>query len=158
MRLQSALTVRSPVKNRIITALSFSLTALASHCPNGRLHHRAGRPPSRIRRSSARFAGFIVYPCLVRDPVYFPGFATILRERLFEVRRIRVGLRPNESNQDGTAIWARRFRGVKLAASILEFADRGHAHGSPLAGPPIKAPPSAFRFIQTQRPPFHSPS
>src|SRR6266702_3735078 len=107
MRLQSALTVRSPVKNRIITALSFGLAALASHCTNGRLRDRAGRPPSRSRRSSAGFAGFIVYPRLVRDPVFFPGFATVLRERLFEVRRIRVGLRPNESNQDGSAICAR---------------------------------------------------
>src|SRR5258708_19259382 len=144
MRLQSALTVRSPVTNRVITALSFCLAALASHCRNGRLRPRAGRPPSRIRRSSARFAGFIVYPCLVRDPVYFPGFATILRERLFEVRRIRVGLRPNESNQDGSAIGARRFRVVKLAASILEFPDRGHAHSSALAVRPLQPPLASF--------------
>src|SRR5260370_35782765 len=109
--------------------------------------------PSRMRRSSVRFAGFIVYPCLVRDRVYFPGLASILRERLFEVGRICVGLRPNKSNQDGSAIRARWFRVVKLAASILEFADRGRAHGSALAGGPIEFPLVGWRIVYTQVPP-----
>src|SRR5947207_15735396 len=107
-------------------------------------------PPSRIRRSSVCFARFVAYSCLVRDPVYFPGFAAILLERMFEMRRIRVGLRPNKSNQDGFAIRAGRFRVVKLAVSILEFADRGRAHGSALAGCPIEAPLVGLGIIETQ--------
>src|SRR5229473_3732481 len=93
-----------------------------------------------MRRSSVRFVRFIVHPCLFRNPVDFPGFASIIREGLLKVGGIRGDVRPNKSNQDRSAIRARWFRVEKLAASILEFADRGRAHGATLAGGPIEAP------------------
>jgi hypothetical protein len=37
-------------------------------------------PLSGMRRSSVRFDRFIFHPCLIRNPVDFPGFAPILRE------------------------------------------------------------------------------
>jgi len=43
------------------------------------------------------------------------------------------------------------FRVVELAASILEFADRGRTHGSALAGRPIEAPLAGLGIVQTQR-------
>jgi hypothetical protein len=101
-------------------------------------------------RSSVRFARFIIYPCLVGDPIYFPSFPTIFRERLFEVGRIRVGLRPDKSNQDGFAIRAGWFSVVELPASILEFAYRGRTQGAALAGGPIEAPLVCMRIVQAQ--------
>ena len=70
------------------------------------------------------------------------------------MRRTRVGLRPNKSNQDGFAIGARWFGVVKLAASLLEFADCGRAHGSALAGGPIEAPLVSLGIVQAQGQPF----
>src|SRR2546427_12058448 len=92
------------------------------------------------RRSSMGFVRLIVYSYLVRDPVDFPGFAPIIRERLFKVGRIRGDVRPNKSNQDCSTIRARWFRVEELAAAVLEFADRGRAHGAALASGPIEAP------------------
>src|SRR5215468_749988 len=97
-------------------------------------------PLSGLRRSSVRFVRFIFHPCLIRNPVDFPGFAPILREGLLKVRSIGVGVCPNKSTQDGSAIRAGWFRIEELAASILEFTDRGHAHRTALASRPIKAP------------------
>src|SRR6202035_5041821 len=64
--------------------------------------------------------------------------------------RVRGDLRPNESNQDGSAIRVRWFRVEKLAASILEFADRGRPHGTALAGGPIEAPLVGLGIVETQ--------
>src|SRR5712692_8169514 len=97
-------------------------------------------PRSGMRRSSVRFDRFIFHPCLVRNPVDFPGLAAIIRERLLKVGRIRGDIRPNKSNQDGSAIRAGWFRVEKLAASILEFADRRRPQGTAFAGGPIEAP------------------
>src|SRR5713101_6320777 len=107
-------------------------------------------PLSGMRRSSVRFDRFIFHPCLVRDPVDFPGLAPIIRERLLKVGRIRGDVRPNKSNQDGSAIRARWFRVEKLAASILEFADRGRSNGAGLAGGPIEAPLVGLGIVQTE--------
>src|SRR6266849_8917319 len=62
--------------------------------------------------------------------------------------RIRSDARNNKSNRDGSA--TKRFLVEKLPASILEFADRGRAHGSALAGGPIEAPLVRLGIVQTQ--------
>src|SRR5580704_9009505 len=93
-----------------------------------------------MRRGSMRFVGFIWHPCLIRNPIHFPGLASIIGEGLLKVRRIRSDLRPDKSTQDGSTVRAGRFRVKKLSASILEFADRGRPQGPAFAGGPIKAP------------------
>src|SRR5260370_12123318 len=97
-------------------------------------------PLSGMRRSSVRFDRFIFHPCLVRDPVDFPGLAPIIRERLLKVSRIRGDVRPNKSNQDGSAIGAGWFRVEKLPPSILQFADLCRPHDTSLAGGQVEAP------------------
>src|ERR1700719_225372 len=101
------------------------------------------KPPSidlecGVRRISSCFIRSVVHSRLVRNPVHFPGLAAILRERLFKVRHIRVGVRPNKSNEDRLAI--ERVLGVKLAAAILKFADLGDNERAVLAVGPIQAP------------------
>src|SRR5258708_4272542 len=103
-----------------------------------------------MRRSSVRFVRFIFHPCLVRNPVDFPGFAAIIRERLFKVGGIRGDVRPNKSNQDGSAIRAGWFCVEKLAASILEFADRGRAHGTAVAGGRLEPPRMGLWLVKRQ--------
>ena len=52
---------------------------------------------------AGKFSGALTdsfHPCLVRDPVDFPGLAPIIREGLLKVGRIRGDIRPNKSNQD----------------------------------------------------------
>src|ERR1700730_4239883 len=93
-----------------------------------------------MRRSSVRLVRFIFHPRLIRNPVDFPGFASIIRERLFKVGRILGDVRPSKSNQDRSTVRARWFHVEKLAASILEFADRGRSHGTAFARGPIEAP------------------
>ena len=56
------------------------------------------------------------------------------------MRRVGVGVGPNKSTQDGSAIRAGWFRVEKLAATILEFTNCGDAHGAAFAGGPIEAP------------------
>src|ERR1700719_1688715 len=91
-----------------------------------------------VRQTSSRFIRSIVHPRLVRNPIHFPGLAAILRERLFKVRRIRVGVRPNKSNEDRLAI--ERVLGVKLAAAILKFAYLGNNERAVFAIGPREAP------------------
>src|SRR5437899_585972 len=72
--------------------------------------------------SSVPFVGFC-HSCVCRDPVHFPGFATVIRECLFETARVRSDVRNYESNKNGSAIQC--FLVEKFTASILELADRG---------------------------------
>src|SRR5258708_14012737 len=66
------------------------------------------------------------------------------------MRCIRGAVRPNKSNQDGSAIGARRFCVEKLPASVLEFADRRRPHGPALTGSPIEAPLVRLGIVQTE--------
>src|SRR6202043_1060364 len=70
-------------------------------------------------------------PCLVGDPVHFPGLAAVTRECLFEVGRIGGHARPFVANEDGLAV--DRVLGEELTASILEGADLGRVHDAVLA-------------------------
>jgi len=80
----------------------------------------------------------VAYPYLVRNPIYFPRLAPIIRERLFKVGRIRGQVRPNESNEYSLAI--NRILGEELTASILEFADLWRVKYADFAVGPIQAP------------------
>ena len=62
---------------------------------------------------------------------------------------VRRDVRPNVSNQDRPVIQS--VLAEKLAASILEFADRGwQAQNAGLAVCPIQAPLMSFRIVQAQ--------
>jgi len=103
-----------------------------------------------------RLVGFIVHACVGRDPVYFPSLASIIRECLFKAARIRSDIRHDKSNVDGSAIqW---FLIEKLAASILEPADRGLSHGSVVAVRKIEAPLVGLGIVQTQAQTFEMTS
>src|SRR5260370_37222804 len=95
-------------------------------------------PLSGRRRSSVRFVRFIFHPCVRRDPVHFPSLASIIRERLFKMARIRSDVRNNKSNKDGSAIQC--FLVAKLATSSPEIADRGLAQCTAVAVGKIEAP------------------
>jgi hypothetical protein len=91
---------------------------------------------------------FVLYARLVGDPVYFPSFAAVVGEGLFEVRRICCHVRPNKSNLDGLAI--NRILGEKLTASILEFADLRWVQDANLAIGPVEAPLVGLRIVGAQ--------
>src|ERR1700730_2788717 len=87
-----------------------------------------------LRSSTCSFYTFIrlsLHPCVYRDPVYFPGLAPIIRERLFKTARIRSDVRNNKSNKDGSTIEC--FLVEELPASIFELPYRGLAHGTAAA-------------------------
>src|ERR1700735_5404149 len=95
-------------------------------------------PRTGMRRSSVRFVRFNLHPCVGCDPIHFPGLAAVVRKRLFKVARIRSDVRDNKSNKDGSGIEC--FLIEKLAASILELADRGLAHSTAVTVGKIEAP------------------
>src|SRR5262245_38593557 len=98
-----------------------------------------------------RITRLILHPRLVGNPVSFPGLASIIGERLFKVRRIRVDVRPDVSNQNRSAIWAGWFLVEEFAAVVPEFADGGRTtHGAILAVGPIKAPLMSSEVVETQ--------
>src|SRR5260370_38949662 len=85
-------------------------------------------PLSGRRRSSVRFVRFIFHPRVRRDPVHFPSFDSIIRERLFKIARIRSDVRNNKSNKDGSAMHG--FLVEKLAKSIPQGAHRRLVQGT----------------------------
>src|SRR5260370_26650006 len=95
-------------------------------------------PLSGRRWSSVRFVRFIFHPCVRRDPVHFPSLASIIRERLFKMARIRSDVRNNNSNKDGSAIQCFRFE--KLDTSMPEVAHPGLAQGTTVPAGKITAP------------------
>src|SRR6185295_16943212 len=67
------------------------------------------------------------------------------------MRRIAVHFRPDEPHQNKPAVSAGRLGIVKLAASLLESANRRHSDGSALASRPVEAPLARFLVIEAQR-------
>ena len=61
------------------------------------------------------------------------------------MRRIRCGVRPNKSNQDGFVIQC--VLGVKFTDSIPELADLGRDDDAVLAVGPIKSPLVRLRIV-----------
>jgi len=84
------------------------------------------------------------HPCVYRDPVYFPGLASIIRECLFKTARIRSDVRNYKSDKDRPAIECLLIE--KLAAPILELADRRLAHSAAVAVGKIEAPQFVYPF------------
>jgi hypothetical protein len=75
---------------------------------------------------------------LVGDPVYFPRFASVIREGLFEVGRgVHVG--PLEADQDGFAVDSVLCK--EFAAAVFEFADLGRVEDADVAIGPINSVP-----------------
>src|SRR5580704_4436214 len=95
-------------------------------------------PLSGMRRSSMRFVRFNLHPCVCCDPIHFPSLASVVGKRLFKVARSWSDVRDNKSNNDGSGIEC--FLIEKLAASILELADRGLAHSAAVTVNKIEAP------------------
>jgi len=109
-----------------------------------------------MRWSSLRLGGFIVYPCLVRNPVDLPGLPAIIRVRLFKVGCTRIGVRPKKSNVDRSPL--PRLLVVKLTASILELADHWLLYKAILAVDPVDAPLVSLRIVETEGQTFDVPS
>src|SRR5271155_4773066 len=99
-----------------------------------------------MRRISARLFRFLVCPRHARDPIHFPGLASVVREGLLEVRRIRGDVRPDVANQDRSALEC--VLSIKLAAPILEFAHlRRAVYEANLAVSPIQTPLASLRIV-----------
>src|SRR5713226_6048577 len=109
---------------------------------------------SRLKAGSRRLR-FICHACVCRDPVHFPGLASIVREGLFKTAGIRRDVRYNEPNKGGSAIQC--FLVVEFAASILELADCGLAQGAVVAVGKIEAPLVGLWIIETQVQTFEVP-
>jgi hypothetical protein len=95
-----------------------------------------------------RLVRFILHPCVCRNPIHFPSLASIVRERLLKVARIRSDAGYNKSNKDGSVIEC--FLIEKLAASIFELADRGLAQSAAVTVGKIEAPLVGLRIVQAQ--------
>src|SRR5713101_236184 len=98
-----------------------------------------------LPRTSMRFIRFVFHPRVCRDPVDFPSLASIIRKRLFKAARIRGDVRDNKSNKNGPAVQC--FLVEKLAASILEFADRGLTKRTAVTVGKIEAPLVGFGVV-----------
>jgi hypothetical protein len=95
-----------------------------------------------------RFVRFIFHARVYRDPVHFPSLAPIVRECLFKTARIRSDVRYNESNKDGPLVHS--FLREKLAAAILELANRGWTQCAASAVGEIQAPLAGLGIVKTQ--------
>src|ERR1700722_1238109 len=84
-----------------------------------------------------------------RDPIYFPGFATIVRKRLLETTRICGYVLPDIFDQDHAAV--KFFLIEKFAAAVLEFADGWNAEGSYAAVREVQAPLMRLWIVKPQR-------
>ena len=86
------------------------------------------------------------------DPVWFPGFAAVVREGLFEAVGGCGDVFENIAHQDSATVeW---FLIVKFAAVIFEFADGGDADGALRAVRKIQAPLVRLRIVEAQREAF----
>lgn len=63
----------------------------------------------------------ILFPRVVGDPIHFPGFAAIVRERLFEMTGIRLNVGDDEPHENRPAI--PRFLVEEFTTPIFELAD-----------------------------------
>ena len=93
--------------------------------------------------------------CVGCDPVNLPGFASVVREGLLEMARIRSDIRYDKSNEYGPVIQG--FLVIKLAASIFELANRGLGQRASAAAGKIKAPLTRLRIVQAQVQTFDVP-
>jgi hypothetical protein len=101
--------------------------------PVSRAMYRPGMP-----RTSLRFLRFLIHSSVGRDAVDFPSLTSVAGERMFKTARIRRDFRDNKSNQDGATPIG--FLIEKPAASLVELADRGLAHGQVAAVGKIETP------------------
>src|ERR1700722_20923597 len=81
-----------------------------------------------------------------RGEIWFPGFSAVVGEGLFEMVGIRSDVRPDNPNEDGSAVV--RLLIVELAAAILEFTDGRCADRAVAAVGKIQAPLMRLRVVQ----------
>ncbi len=91
--------------------------------------------------------------CLPRqlaNPVHFPGFAPIRRERLFHARRLRRNVEPDVAHQDGAAMEVLLVE--KLTAIAVEASDDGWQTECPVVQiDKIDTPLARCGIVQTKR-------
>src|SRR6202035_573922 len=92
---------------------------------------------------------FIFHPRVGRDPVDLPGLASVVREGLLEMARRRSDVRDDEPHANGSAIQGLLIE--ELAASLLEFTDRGLAQGAVIGVGVIEAPLVGLGIVEAQR-------
>src|SRR5579872_2012588 len=100
-------------------------------------------PRSRPVRSSP-----IADARLIRNPVHLPSLSAIIRKRLFEMRHARIGLRPDESDQNCLSV--DNILRIELALSILKLANLRRIKNPVLAVGPVQSPLMGLRIVQAQ--------
>ena len=85
---------------------------------------------------------------LIRNPVDLPSLPAVTRVRLFEMRRIRIDLRPDKPNQNRPSL--PHVLTVEFAAAILKLADHGWVQDPILTVGPIDPPLVRLRVIKPQ--------
>src|SRR6266568_4528972 len=95
-----------------------------------------------------RLVRFTLCASLIRDPVDFPGLASVLREGLLKMCGSRSHVRPDEPNQYRSAIECLLIE--KFTASILKFADRRLPQNIILAVGPVQTPLVRLGIVETQ--------
>src|SRR5580704_16505650 len=103
----------------------------------------------------SRFSVPVAHSRLVGNPIHFPGLPAILRKRLLEMRHLCVSLRPNESNNDHSAV--QRVLSVELTRSILEPSDLRGNEQAVLAVGPCEVPLVSLGIVGAQREPLDVP-
>src|SRR6516165_8172770 len=99
-----------------------------------------------------RCVGCVCHARVSRDPVHFPGLASVVGEGLLKSARIRSDVRNNKTNKDSPVVEC--FLVKEFAASILELADRGLTYRSVVAIREVEAPLMGLRVVQAQRQTF----
>src|SRR5271157_5890176 len=97
-----------------------------------------GACSSSRRKSSVRFAGGVVNPRLIGDPVDLPGLAAVVGEGLLEMGCVGSELGPVKANQDRLAVDG--VLRVELADAVLELANLGRVENADLLVIPIESP------------------
>jgi len=94
------------------------------------------------------FPRLAIHARISRDPVYFPCLAAVLREGLFEMAGVWRDVRNHEANENRPAV--EHLLIEKLAASILELANRRRAHRTSAAVGEVEAPLMRFGIVEAQ--------
>src|ERR1051326_4339370 len=87
-------------------------------------------------------------PRISRDPIDFPRFAAVVRERLFEMHRVRGDVGDHEAHENRAAL--ERFLVVEFTTSVLELADRGLRERAVAAIGEIQTPLLRRRIVEAK--------
>src|SRR5438876_3265878 len=82
------------------------------------------------------------------DEVWLPSLASVIRERLFKMVRIRSGVCKDVANQYDSAV--DRLLVDKLTVPVLKLTNHGSGHGAVLAVGKIESPLIRLGVVQTE--------